>query len=81
MIEAQNILQNKEWEYGKYITSLSLVNKANLDADVQIADALTSIVGKLYTKKKLNKIESMKKRLIERKLFGNKSTSSLENLP
>ncbi len=81
LIEAQNVLQNKECEYGKYVTSLSLVNKANLDADVQIADALASIVGKLYTKKKLNKIESMKKRLIERKLFGKKSTSSLGNLP
>lgn len=81
LIEAQNILQNKEREYGKYITSLSLVNKANMDTDVQIADALASIVGKLYTKKKLNNIESMKKRLIERKLFGKHSLSSLEKLP
>ena len=81
LIEAHNTLQNKECEYRKYITSLSLVNKANMDADVQIADALASIVGKLYTKKKLDKIGSMKKRLIERKLFGRQSLSTLEKLP
>jgi len=81
LIEAHNSLQSQYFEYKNFITSLSLVNKNNMDADVQIADALASIVGKLYTKKKLSKIENMKKRLIERKLLGKKSLSRLEKLP
>ena len=52
-----------------------------MDPDVQIADALASIVGKLYRGKKLTKIDSMKKRLIERKLLTKSKASRLFKLP
>ncbi len=82
LIEAHNKLQNigasdgsvNSMEYRRRITCLSLVNKSNLDIDVQLADALAPIVGMMYknnTKIKLTKLtreEKMKKRLIERKL-------------
>jgi hypothetical protein len=62
--------------YREKITSLSLVNKLNLDDDVQIADSLAIMAGMVYEMKmgkmkKTTKIEKMMKRLIERKMSGN----------
>lgn len=45
-------------EYRQKITSLSLVNKANLDIDIQIADALASIAGMIYMSNVLKKTEA-----------------------
>lgn len=62
-------------DYRVRITSLSLVNKLNLDVDVQIADALASIAGMKYgldilkDQKQMTKVENMKKRLIDRKIL------------
>jgi len=42
-------------EYRSMVTSLSLVNKANFDIDVQIADALAPIAGVRYAKDFLKK--------------------------
>jgi len=69
-------------EYRRRITSLSLVNKSNMDADIQIADGLAVIAGTIYKlnsltdHKMLSDIEKMKKRLIDRKLI-NKSNQSI----
>lgn len=69
-------------EYRQKITSLSLVNKANLDIDIQIADALASIAGMIYMsnvlnkQKQMNQTEQMKKDLIEEKL-GNIANPSV----
>lgn len=59
-------------DYRKKITSLSLVNKLNLDDDIQIADNLAIMADTIYqmkrgNKKKLNSIEKMIKELIEEK--------------
>lgn len=63
-------------EYKKMITSLSLVNKANLDIDVQIADAV-AFVGRLKyeidilkQKRILTQADKIKYRLINRKVNG-----------
>lgn len=69
-------------EYRQKITSLSLVNKANLDIDIQIADTLAPIAGMMYSynvlqkQKYLNNIEEMKEKLIEKKL-GNTANPSV----
>lgn len=61
-------------EYRQKITSLSLVNKANLDIDIQIADTLASIAGMIHMinalnkQKQMSKSEEMKKELIKEKL-------------
>lgn len=74
-------------EYQSKITSLSLVNKSNLDIDIQIADALAPIAGIIYennTLKKqrlMNKVEKMKKRLIDRKLKSKTNPSTLLVMP
>ncbi len=86
LIEAHNSIQgtgteDKSISAGEYrtrLTCVSLVNKANLDADVQMADALAPIAGFIYglnnaNSKNLTKVELMKKRLIERKLKNNTS--------
>lgn len=73
-------------EYRQKLTSLSLVNKANLDIDIQIADALASIAGMIYLnnirdkQKQLNQVEQMKKDFIERKLGDTANPSVFEVL-
>jgi len=60
--------------YNKMITSLSLVNKYNLDPEVQLADLLGATarlryrVKKLKSKEKISRVEKNKLKLIERKL-------------
>lgn len=90
LIEAHNRIQGmgtsdgtiSAQEYRQKITSLSLVNKANFDVDIQIADALASIAGMIYLLNNLHKqrqmsqVEQMKKELIERKL-GNTANQSV----
>lgn len=94
LIEAHNRIQSMGTsddtmtaaEYRQKLTSLSLVNKANLDIDIQIADALASIAGMIYLlnishdPKKMNKIEQMKKELIEKKLGNTANPSVFEVL-
>jgi hypothetical protein len=64
-------------DYRNKITSLSLVNKQNLDDDVQIADSLAIMADVVYNlrigrTKRLTTIEKMMKRLIERKMNNGK---------
>jgi len=94
LIEAHNRIQSmgtsdgtmSAQEYRQKLTSLSLVNKANLDIDIQIADALASIAGMIYLlsishdPKKMNKIEQIKKDLIEKKLGNTANPSVFEVL-
>lgn len=73
-------------EYKHMVTSLSLVNKANQDIDVQLADTMALIAGAKYEaeylkkKQTLTKTEIMKKRLLERKLTDTKNPSLFEVL-
>ena len=72
-------------EYKRMVTSLSLVNKANLDIDVQISDALAPIAGIKYRldnnqKIKVTLAERVKYDLIEKKLDGKTSSSLFEIL-
>ncbi len=73
-------------EYKKRITALSLVSKANQDIDVQLADIMALIVVAKYKreetkdKHKQTKIETVKDRLLQRKLSDKKNRSLLENL-
>lgn len=73
-------------EYRQKLTSLSLVNKANLDIDIQIADTLAPIAGMMYAhnvlkkQKQLNNIEKMKEMLIEKKLGNTANPSVFEVL-
>ena len=62
--------------YRQKITSLSLVNKLNLDDDIQIADNLAMMADMIYEMKmgkmkKITPIQRMMKRLIERKMSNN----------
>lgn len=62
--------------YREKITSLSLVNKLNLDADIQLADTLAIMADMVYKIKigktgKIDKTQRMMKRLIERKMKSN----------
>ena len=82
LIQAHNRLQSigttdksiSANSYRTRMTSLSLVNKLNLDVDIQVADALASIAGMKYNidilkdQKEMTKVENMKKRLIDRKM-------------
>lgn len=81
LIEAHNRLQSMGipsegitgLDYRSKITCLSLVNKSNLDVDVQIADSLAIMADMVYKIKmgdlaKLTKVQSMMKRLIDRKM-------------
>lgn len=59
--------------YREKITSLSLVNKLNLDDDIQIADSLALMADMIYKMKmgklkKLTTVQRMMKRLIKRKM-------------
>lgn len=60
-------------KYNEMITSLSLVNKHNLDPEVQLADLLGTTIRlryrmkKLQSKEKISKVEEKKLKLIERK--------------
>lgn len=73
-------------EYKNMITCLSLVNKSNLDIDVQIADVL-AFVGRLKyeidilkQKKTLTEAEKIKYRLISRKVDGKEKLGLFEVL-
>ncbi len=90
LIEAHNLIQAvgvsgggiSASEYRQKITSLSLVNKSNFDVDIQMADSLALIAGIIYKSKflkdniRLNKIEKMKVRLIDRKIDKKENPSS-----
>jgi len=89
LIEAHNRLQSigipsegiTGYDYRNKITSLSLVNKSNLDVDVQMADSLAVMADMVYKIKmgdkiKITKIHSMMKRLINRKM-DNKSNPGI----
>ena len=59
------------------------MNKSNFDVDIQMADSLALIAGIIYESKflknntiKLNKIEKMKVRLIDRKINKKENPSS-----
>ncbi|MFH1956739.1 MAG: DUF3800 domain-containing protein [Patescibacteria group bacterium] len=72
-------------DYRNKITSLSLVNKSNLDVDVQMADILAIMADIVYAmkiggKKKLTKIELMMKRLIDRKMASKTNPGIFEIL-
>ncbi len=80
LIEAHNSLQTQNQNYRDNITSLSLVNKLNLDPDVQIADSTAHIAGLLFSKyKPKTQTERVKIRLIERKLLNKDHPSYLES--
>lgn len=81
LIEAHNRLQAfgiplygvTGFDYRNKITSLSLVNKLNLDVDIQLADSLAVMADMVYNIKigktiKLSRVQIMMKRLIERKI-------------
>ncbi len=94
LIEAHNRIQGmgtsdgtmSASEYRQKITSLSLVNKANLDIDIQMADTLAPIAGMMYGRnvlkkqKQKNQIEQMKEELIEKKLGNTRNPSVFEVL-
>lgn len=94
LIEAHNRIQGmgtsdgtmSAAEYRQKITSLSLVNKANLDIDIQIADTLAPIAGMMYgynilkKQKQMSQIEKMKEELIEKKLGNTANPSVFEVL-
>ncbi len=73
-------------EYRTRVTSLSLVNKENLDIDIQIADALAPIAGLKYQidilklTKKPNTLEQMKLDIINKKIIDKKNLSLFEVL-
>ena len=81
---SNNIMTGKE--YREKLTSLSLVNKRNLDIDVQIADALAPIAGMMYSynilqkQRQMNNIERMKENLIKEKLGNTVNPSIFEVL-
>ena len=81
LIQAHNRLQAigvpssgvTAFDYRNKLTSLSLVNKQNQDVDVQIADTLATMADVVYLtklgqKSKVTNIQSMMKRLIDRKM-------------
>ncbi|PIU36752.1 hypothetical protein COS77_01560 [Candidatus Roizmanbacteria bacterium CG06_land_8_20_14_3_00_34_14] len=94
LIQAHNHLQSQGYVmkkilpqiYRHSVTSLSLVNKENLDVDVQIADALASVAGLKYRREvigidgKISQVDKVKLKLINRKLVINKKSSRFEIL-
>jgi len=72
-------------DYRNKVTSLSLVNKANLDIDIQMADSLAIMASIVYkmkigVKKKPTKVEAMMKKLIDRKMNDKDSPGIFEVL-
>ncbi len=93
LIEAHNRLQSTGipsegiigLDYSSKITALSLVNKSNLDIDVQIADSLAIMADMVYKIKmgefrKPTKIQAMMKRLIDRKMNSKSNPGIFEVL-
>lgn len=94
LIEAHNRIQGmgtsdgtmSASEYRQKITSLSLVNKANLDIDIQIADTVVPIAGMIYRhsvfkrQKQRSQLEQIKEKFIERKLSNTGNPSVFELL-
>ncbi len=88
-IQSTGVQKNKisAYDYRHLVTSLSLVNKDNLDADVQIADALAHVAGLkfevdiLKRKKSLDKVNVLKIRLIDRKIKNKNGGSYINYLP
>jgi hypothetical protein len=93
LIEAHNRLQSMGMpsegitgpDYRNKVTSLSLVNKANLDIDIQMADSLAIMASIVYkmkigAKKKPTKIEAMMIKLINRKMSDKDSPGIFEIL-
>ena len=81
LMEAHAGLQSLNQNYRNSVTSISFVQKTNLDPDVQIADALAPIAGMIFsgiTAK--SRIEKIKVKLIERKLLDKQNPSHLESL-
>lgn len=92
LIKAHNQLQSQGHAlkkispslYRSSVTSLSLVNKENLDVDIQIADALAPVAGLKYDREylkidgKINQVDKVKLNLINRKLLKNKKASKFE---
>ena len=72
-------------DYRNKVTSLSLVNKANLDIDIQMADILAIMADIVYKmkigiKKKPTKVEAMMKKLINRKMADKNNPGIFEIL-
>jgi len=72
-------------DYRNKITSLSLVNKSNLDVDVQMADSLAIMADIVYKmkigkKKKPTKVEVLMTRLINRKMIDRDNPGIFEIL-
>jgi len=93
LIEAHNRLQSMGIPsegitgsaYRNKITSLSLVNKLNLDVDVQIADSLAVMADMVYMmkmgkNKKPTKVQIMMRRLINRKMTAKNNPGIFEIL-
>lgn len=94
LIQAHNIIQSigtsdgkiQPSEYRKKITSISLVNKSNLDTDVQIADTLASAAALIYKLRiaksiqNISIVDKMKINLIEKKLKNKSNRSVFEVL-
>ena len=93
LIEAHNRLQSigipsegiTGSDYRNKITSLSLVNKLNLDVDVQMADTLATMADMVYkmkigTKKKPTRVQTIMKRLIDRKMVDKNNPGIFEIL-
>lgn len=81
LMQAHVFQQSQNLKYRKNVTSISFVKKSNLDIDVQIADSLAPIAGMIFANSKVKgRIETIKMRLIERKLLDKDNPSYLESL-
>ncbi len=93
LIEAHNRLQSMGipsegitgLNYRNKITSLSLVNKLNLDIDVQMADSLAIMADMVYkmkigTKKRSTRVQTIMKRFINRKMIDKNNPGIFEIL-
>jgi len=93
LIEAHNRLQSigipsegvTGSDYRNKITSLSLVNKLNLDVDIQMADSLAIMADMVYkmkigTKKKPTRVQVIMKRFINRKMIDKNDPGIFEIL-
>ncbi|HNR81792.1 MAG TPA: hypothetical protein PKK37_05125, partial [Candidatus Pacearchaeota archaeon] len=93
LIEAHNRLQSTGLpsegiagaDYRNKITSLSLVNKFNADIDIQTADSLATMADTVYAMKmggckKPTKVQTIMKRLINRKITDKNNPGIFEIL-